>query len=438
MNMSQKLAERAWEVIPGGVNTCRRKIDPPLAVARAKGAYFWDLDGRQYLDYHAAYGAIFLGHGHEAVVQAVIDEIHDRTLFGVGATETETRLAEKLVDALPSVEQVLICNSGSEATYHAIRLARAVTEREKIIKFQGCYHGFHDYALSATGEGMHPLTGREEANSLLARTDSAGMLRAAVENTHICRYNDLEDVRSTLDDISDEVAAIIVEPIAHNAPSILPEPGFLEGLRTLCDHFGILLIFDEVITGFRHALGGYQSLCGVMPDLTTVGKALGNGFPTAAIGGRREHMERFNTTPSGTVWFGGTYNGNAVAAAAGVAVVENLQDPSIYDHVFALGDQMRAGLTEIADKHGLPTAVSGYGSIYVLNFMEKAPRYFEDVLRNDASRQVRYRQELIKRGIFEMPESSGRNHISVMHTADDVAHTLEVAEDALLTVFADS
>ena len=423
MNASEALLASAAEVIPGGVNTCRRRSDPRLCFRSGAGAYLEDLDGRRYLDYHAAYGAIFLGHSHPAVTERVSRAIEHSVLFGVGVTEAEVALARKLTQHVPSIEQVVVCNSGSEATYHAIRLARGVTQRALIIKFQGCYNGFHDYVLRnvlSRPEGV----GRRDPHS-------AGMLDAAVDATLVCRYNDLDDVRATLERHADQVAAIVVEPVAHNSPGLLPRPGFLEGLRSLCDASGALLIFDEVITGFRHHIGGYQAICGVMPDLTTMGKAIANGFPLAAIGGRREHLERFNTTAAGDVHFGGTYNGNAVAVEAGLATISQLEDGRVHEHVFALGERMRAGLAEVAARVGVPAVVGGFGSLFVLCFMDGPLETYEDVLRNDEALFGAYRRELIKRGIFEMPESLGRSHISSAHTGDDIDRSLEAAEDSL-------
>jgi glutamate-1-semialdehyde 2,1-aminomutase len=260
---------------------------------------------------------------------------------------------------------------------------------------------------------------------------SAGMLEAAIDATLVCRYNDLDDVRATLERHGEDVAAIIVEPVAHNSPGLLPRPGFLEGLRELCDASGALLIFDEVITGFRHHLGGYQAIAGVHPDVTTLGKAIANGFPLAAIGGRREYMERFNTTANGDVHFGGTYNGNAVAVEAGLATIERLEDGRVHEHVFALGERMRSGLAEVAARVGVPAVVGGFGSLFVLCFMEGPLQTYEDVLRNDDQLFGRYRRELIKRGVFEMPENVGRSHIGAAHTVDDIDRSLEAAEESL-------
>ena len=423
MSASAALLDAASEVIPGGVNTCRRRSDPRICFRRGDGAYLEDLDGRLYIDYHAAYGAVFLGHSHPAVTERVARAIQDAVLFGVGVTEAEHALARAIVRHVPSVEQVVVCNSGSEATYHALRLARGVTARQKIVKFQGCYDGFHDYVL------LNVLSAPDRVGQ--RDPHSAGMLDEAVDATLVCRFNDLDDVRETLERHGEEVAAVIVEPFAHNSPGLLPDAGFLPGLRSLCDEFGALLIFDEVITGFRHHIGGVQAITGVMPDLTTLGKAIANGFPLAAIGGRRAHMERFNTRPEGDVHFGGTYNGNAVAVEAGLATIEQLEDGRVHEHVFALGERMRRGLAEVADRVGVPAVVGGYGSLFVLCFMDGPLRTYEDVLRNDSRLFGLYRRELVARGIFEMPESLGRSHISAAHTEDDIDRSLEAAEEAL-------
>jgi glutamate-1-semialdehyde 2,1-aminomutase len=420
---SAELLEAAAAYIPGGVNTCRRRSEPRLCIRRGHGAYIEDLDGRTYVDYHAAYGAIFLGHSHPAVIRRVQKAIEDTVLFGIGVTEAEVALARKIVEHVPSVDQVVVCNSGSEATYHAIRLARGITGREKIVKFQGCYNGFHDYVLRNVLSAPD-LVGQRDPQS-------KGMLEAAIDATLVCRFNDLADVEATLDAHPEQVAAIILEPVAHNSPGLLPNEGFLEGLRALCDRHGTLLIFDEVITGFRHHLGGYQAIAGVMPDLTTMGKAIANGFPLAAIGGRREHMEHYTTNPDGDVHYGGTYNGNAAAVEAGLATIEQLEDGSVHARVFELGERMRAGLREIGERAGIPVTVGGFGSLFVLCFMDGPLETYEDVLRNDTDLFLRYRRELVARGIFEMPESLGRSHIGASHTHDDVDRSLEAAEAAL-------
>jgi glutamate-1-semialdehyde 2,1-aminomutase len=423
MNASELLLDQAADVIPGGVNTCRRRSDPRICIRRGAGAYIEDLDGRRYLDYHAAYGAIFLGHSHPAVVERVSRAMRETVLFGVGVTEAEVALARAIVRHVPSAEQVVVCNSGSEATYHAIRLARGITGREKIVKFQGCYNGFHDYVLRNVLSAPEGVGARDP--------HSKGMLDAAIDATVVCRFNDLADVRAAFERHDGEIAAIVVEPIAHNSPGLLPQAGFLPGLRELCDDTGALLIFDEVITGFRHHVGGYQAIAGVVPDLTTLGKAIANGFPIAAIAGGRRHLERFTTNPDGDVHFGGTYNGNAIGVEAALATIEQLEDGRVHEHVFALGDRMRDGLAAIAERAGIPAVVGGFGSLFVLCFMEGPLTSYEDVLRNDTDLFMRYRRALIARGVFEMPESLGRSHISAAHTADDIDRSLEIAEQAL-------
>ena len=424
---TERLFEAATRVIPGGINSLRRRIDPPLCVKTAKGAYFTDLEGKTYIDYHLAYSPIILGHAYDPVDDAVCEAVRDGVLFGVGVTEREVELAERITSHLPAVDQVLLCNSGSEATQHAIRVARAFTQRTYIIKFQGTYHGFHDYVLRNV---------LSEANRVGQRDPgSAGMLDAAVDHTLIARFNDLDSVEALLKEHSGQVAAVLVEPIGHNSPSIMPQPGFLEGLRRLCDEYGSVLLFDEVITGFRHSLAGYQAFTDVRPDLTTFGKSIANGYPVAAIGGRTEIMEMFSTA-GGPVQYGGTFNGNTVGVAASLATMDALEEPGVYDHLFALGERMRNGLHEIASAEGIPFHISGFGSIFIILFMEGPLVTYDDVLRNDADLFVRYRNNLVSRGAFEMPENIGRSHVTVSHTQADVDRTLDIAQDALRAALA--
>lgn len=425
---SQELLERASAVTPGGVNTARRKISPPLCFRRGEGGHLEDVDGNDYVDYHAAYGPILLGHSYPSVVERVRETIGDQVLFGVGTTENEVRLAEKVVEHVPCAEQVVFCNSGSEATLHAIRLARAVSGRQKILKFQGLYHGFHDYAL------VNVMSKPE----MIGKPDpmSAGMLDAAVEATIVCRFNDRDSVVAAFEAEGEEIAAVIVEPFAHNSPNLEPRDGFLEFLREICDEQGSVLIFDEIITGFRHALGGYQEIAGVTPDLGCFGKAMANGFPIAAVAGRREMLERYNTTATGDVTFAGTYNGGAVGVAAALATIEVLESEPVYEHIYALGERMRTGLRAVAEEAGVEALVSGYGSLYVMLFMDGPLHSYDDVVRNDHDRFVAYRKELVRRGVFEMPENIGRNHVMYAHTEGDVDRTLEISREALRAVLA--
>jgi glutamate-1-semialdehyde 2,1-aminomutase len=407
---SERLLAAACEVIPGGVNSGRRNAASKLCVRKASGAYFEDIDGRRYTDYHAAYGPIVLGHSYPAVIERVVETIRETVLFGLGVTEAELELARKIVHHVPSVEQVLICNSGSEATYHALRAARAATGRQKTLRFAALYHGYHDAVLA-----------------------SAGGLAAAQAETVVCRYNDLDSVEEAIRRYPEQIAALIVEPVVHNAPggSILPQPGFLAGLRTICDREGIVLIFDEVITGFRHGLGGYQAICGVNPDLTTLGKAIANGFSLAAVGGKRSVMERFNTHPGGEVFYGGTYNGNAPVVAAALATIEVMEREPVHEHIFALGDRMRAGLARIAEEAGVPAHAGGFGSLFVLSFLDGEIRNHEDVARNDTEIFLAYRRQLVRRGSFEVPENVGRSHIGYSHTEQDIDRSLAIAREAL-------
>jgi glutamate-1-semialdehyde 2,1-aminomutase len=420
---SRALLERATAVTPGGVNTARRKIDPPLCIRRGHGAYVEDLDGNRYIDFHAAYGAILLGHSYPAVNERVKAVMDDQVLFGVGTTEVEVAVAEKIVEHVPCAEQAVVCGSGSEATFHAIRLARGVTSRRKIVKFQGLYHGFHDYVLRNVMSAPDKIGKRDPA--------SAGMLDEAVDATIVCRYNDEESVREAFAREGDDIAAVIVEPVAHNSPSILPVDGFLQALRDVCDEHGTVLIFDEVITGFRHGLGGYQAICGVTPDAATFAKAIANGFPMAVVAGRAELLERYNTTDTGNVTFAGTYNGGAPAMAAALATIEVLENEPVHEHLFRLGDRMRDGLREIGKQMDVPTVVSGFGSLYVMLFMEGPLRSYDDVVRNDHQLFVAYRKELVRRGVLEMPENIGRNHIMYSHTDDDIDRALEISREAL-------
>ncbi len=420
---STALMDEARRVTPGGINTSIRRIPLDVVFARAEGAYMWDVDGNRYLDYHAAFGPIILGHAHPGVNQAVIDSIHTVDLLGVGTTSYEIDVARKIVEHVPSAEMAHLCNTGTEATHHAVRLSRAYTGRQKLIKFQGTYHGWHDYLL------MNVISPPE----MIGKKDpgSAGMLPAAIENTTILDFNDLEAVERELR--TEQYAAVILEPIPHNIGCVLPTQEFAEGLRRLCDETGTVLVFDEVITGFRHGLGGYQEKLGVMPDLTTLAKAIANGYPCAAITGKRELMMQF-ATAGGKVFIAGTYNGHPVGAAAALATIAALEDGTVHQHIFALGDYVRDGLSEIAARLGIPMVVAGYGSVFVPYFMDPdlgLPRNYTDLLRNDNAKDQAFRLAMVERGIFMCPLALKRNHISAAHTQADMDATLTAAEDVL-------
>lgn len=426
---SANVYSEAGKYTPGGNHSAIRVSAAPVVVSRAKGAYMWDEDGSRYIDYHAAYAPIILGHCHEYVVDRVTDAIKESDLSGVATTPLELELSRRLVQLVPSFEQVLLCCTGSEATFQAVRLARGVTDRQKILKFQGCYHGWHDYVL------RNVLSERDKVGK--RDPGSRGMLKESIDNTLVATFNDLEETRKIVHANRGEIAAIILEPIPHNVGCILPKQEFLDGLRQLCDEERIILIFDEVITGFRHAIGGYQEVCGVTPDLTTMGKAMGNGFPIAAVGGRRELMQRFNTRVGGDVFYAGTYNGHSSCVSASLATLEVLTNENVHEHIFDLGERMRKGLQAIVERHGYPCTVTGFGSVFTVYFMEpREINNYGDLMYNDDSLYVRYRQELIKRGVFEVAKPLKRNHLSFSHTQDDIDWTLERAEEAFKAAFA--
>ncbi|WP_340002972.1 aspartate aminotransferase family protein [Oceanobacillus sp. FSL K6-0127] len=420
---SKQLHEEAKKFTPGGVHTSIRNIDPRLIFTKSEGAYIYDADGNKYIDFQAAFGPYILGHNYKEVNDRVIESLARTDLYGVGTTDLEIKCAEKITKYVPSAEQVLFCNSGSEATYHAIRLSRAITNRKKLIKFQGCYHGWHDYVARNMLSEPHMIGKRDPG--------SAGMMDEAIDNTLICTFNDLDNVERTLVENKNEVAALIVEPIPHNIGCIMPEVGFLQGLRDLCSKHGTILIFDEVITGFRHDLGGYQNVSGVTPDLTTMGKAMANGFPMAALAGKKEYMERFNTNSGGDVWFAGTYNGHAIGTSATIATMEIMETEPVHQHIFALGDRMRNGIREIHDRLSIKAYVAGFGSVWTTYFMDFEPKNYTDLMQNDAKMYVTYRKKLLERGIFKMPMNIKRNHISYSHTKEDIDNTLQAIEDVL-------
>ena len=415
--------QQACRVIPGGVNTSLRRVAPNLVFTQAKGAVITDVEGNDYIDYQAAFGPIVLGHCHEEVNRRAAEAVQQVDLLGTGTLEGEIALAEKICAHVPSAEQVVFTNSGSEATYSAIRLARAVTGRKKIIKFQGCYHGWHDSVL------MNVATPAEKVGT--RHVLSQGSLPEVTDLTLVCRFNSLDDVERAYRENPGEIAAIILELIPHNIGCVMPKQEFLTGLREITRLHGSVLIFDEVITGFRHGLGGYQKVCGVTPDLTTMGKAMANGYPISALAGRRDLMERFNTTAQGDVFFAGTFNGHAACCAAALATIEVLERPGSYEHLFGLGERMRRGLAAITSRLGVRATVAGFGSVFLTYFMDGPIESYTDLLRNDADLFVAYRRGLLDKGFFKLPMNLKRNHISLSHTEAMVDRTLEAAEAVL-------
>lgn len=428
MNLENSLRqhERAAKVIPGGVNSASRRLPGSFSWEWAEGAYMRDVDGNTFLDYHAAFGPIVLGHNDPKVNQAVVAALSGPDLTGIGTNEAEILLAEKVVQHVPSAEQVLCFNTGSEATYMAVRLARGVTGRTKLIKFQGTFHGWHDYLLMNIASPPH-MIGKKDPGS-------AGQLQDAIDNTLIARLNDLDSVERLIRENPDQVAAIFLEAIPHNIGCVLPRQDFVQGLRQLCDAHGIILVFDEVITGFRHGLGGFQSHIGVTPDVTTMAKAIANGYPCALVAGKREVMRHFSTEPDGKVFVGGTYNGHPVGTHAALATIAALEDGTVHERTFRLGDRMRQSLAEIADRLGIAMVVAGFGSVFTPYFMEGDIDNYEDLLRNDTAKDVGFRRAMCDRGIYMLPVAMKRNHISAAHTEADIDRTLEAAEAVLKTM----
>jgi glutamate-1-semialdehyde 2,1-aminomutase len=447
---SDKLFATACEHTPGGVNSSLRATLPNLVFKKALGATLTDADGNQYLDFHGAFGPALLGHNHPGVRRRVVEALESNLLAGAGTTELEIEVARKICQHVPSAQKVLLCNSGSEATYHALRVARAVTGRKKIIKFQGCYHGFHDAVLRNVSSPAEKI-GKLDAGS-------AGMSREVLQNTLVCDYNRLESVEAALAKHQGDVAAIILEPIAHNVGCLMPRHGFLEGLRELSTKHRTVLIFDEVITGFRHHIGGYQAIAGITPDLTTFAKAMANGFPIAAVCGKAEIMDHFKTRSGGDTYFSGTFNGNAASCAAALGTIEILEREPVHQRLFAMGDRLRSGLREIHERVGVPAVIAGFGSVFVTYFMEgkaagpfvpqgklrpalqpdadhrpalQQPETYSDLLANDAEKFIDYRRRLIDHGIFMMPANLKRAHLSYAHTDADVDRLLQTTEDIL-------
>ncbi|MBO9625591.1 MAG: glutamate-1-semialdehyde 2,1-aminomutase [Microbacterium sp.] len=430
MTGARELAARAERVIPGGVNSATRAIGEPWAFASARGATVTDAGGRTYTDYHAAFGAILLGHGDERVVSAVEDASRRLGLVGLGITELELQLAESIVDAIPSAEMTITTMSGSESVLQAVRLARGHTGRPYIVKFQGCFHGSFDAVARNVISPPSRAYGWDP--------NSAGILDDALNHTLIAEFNDLESVRQLFAERGDQIAAVILEPVPHNVGALLPEQSFLEGVREITRAHGSLLIFDEVITGFRHALGGYQELCGVTPDLTTFGKAMGNGFAVAGMAGSREVMHSF-TPAGGPVMLAGTFNGNAGSMAAAIATIQVLSDPQVgfYTHVRSLGDRMRDGLRRITADLGIPAVVTGLGSVFVTYFLDGEVRGYRDLMRNDDHAYATFHRRMTDAGFLMYPMALKRNHISLAHTAEDIDRTLEAAERVLAGMLRD-
>lgn len=419
---SDNLFARANKVIPGGVNSPVRAFrsvgGDPLFIRRAVGSRMVDVDGNEYVDYVGSWGPMILGHAHLKVLEAVHQAVDRGTSYGA-PTELEVLLAEKIVAAVPSVEVVRLVNSGTEAVMSAIRLARGFTGRERIVKFDGCYHGHSDGLLARSGSGL----------ATLGIPDSPGVPSSFAALTTSLPFNDLAAVEEAFRLNGGEIAAVIVEPVAGNMGCVPPEPGFLEGLRELTARHGALLIFDEVMTGFRLAYGGAQELYGIRPDLTTLGKVVGGGFPLAAYGGRREIMEKM--APAGPVYQAGTLSGNPVAVSAGLAQLELLEDRKAYPVLEERGAQLERGLKEAAQDAGVPATCNRVGSMITAFFTDRPVRSYADARTSDTELFGRFFRAMLERGVYLAPSQFEAAFISTAHSEEDIARTVEAARESL-------
>ncbi len=419
---SEALYASARDVIPGGVNSPVRAFKgvggtPPFIV-RGRGARLYDADGNTYIDYVGSWGPLILGHAHADIVQAAADALQHGLSFGA-PTEIEIRLADKIRELMPSIEMVRMVNSGTEATMSAIRLARGYTGRDKVIKFDGCYHGHADSLLAGAGSGV--LT--------CAIPGSPGVPAAAAADTLVLDYNDSAQVGRAFERWGKEIACVIVEPVAGNMGFVPGDADFLQTLHRLCDDAGSLLIFDEVMTGFRVALGGAQSLYGIRPDLTTLGKVIGGGMPIGAFGGRREVMSAL--APEGPVYQAGTLSGNPVAMSVGLKTLETVEAPGFHDTLSEQTAALCAGLSRAADKHGLPFYCDHLGGMFGLFFTRGPVRTFGQVKAADGERFSRFHRAMLKRGVYLAPSPFEAGFVSAAHTTEDIAETTAAAGQAM-------
>jgi len=420
MTRSHDLFQQAQRHIPGGVNSPVRAFrgvgGEPVFFKRGTGAYLYDEDDRRYIDYVGSWGPMILGHAHPQVVEAVQKTAADGLGFGA-PTAIEVAMADKVCELVPSIELVRMVNSGTEATMSAIRLARGYTGRDKIVKFEGCYHGHSDSLLVKAGSGA--LT--------LGVPTSPGVPASLAEHTITLDYNDLEQVREAFGRFGEQVACIIVEPVAGNMNCVPPVPGFLEGLRAICDEYGSVLIFDEVMTGFRVALGGAQGHYEVTPDLTTLGKVIGGGMPVGAFGGKRAVMEQI--APLGPVYQAGTLSGNPVAMAAGLATLNQISSPGFHEALGATARQLTDGLVEHAKAAGIPMTANQVGGMFGLFFTEETEvRHYAQVMACDVERFKVFFHGMLERGVYLAPSAFEAGFVSSAHGAAEISATLDAAQ----------
>ena len=419
---SEAAFDAARRVIAGGVNSPVRAFRAvggrPVFIARGSGACVWDLDGNRYIDYLGSWGPLILGHAHPRVVEALSAAVRDGTSFGA-PTERETRLAETICSAMPSIERIRFVNSGTEATLSAIRLARAATGRPCVVKFAGCYHGHVDALLVQAGSG----------SMTFGTPSSPGIPEGVTRDTLVARYNDSAGLSEMVEAHGDRIAAVIVEPVAGNMGVIPADPTFLRTLRTLCDDKGIVLIFDEVMTGFRVAWGGAQALAGVRPDLTTLGKIIGGGMPVGAYGGRRDLMDQ--VSPDGPVYQAGTLSGNPLAMACGLATLEVLSEPGVYERLEQTAGALADGLRRAAGERGAAVTINRAGSMLCAFFTARPVRDYESAAASDTETYARFFRGMLDRSIYMAPSQFEALFVSLVHGPDEIEATLGAASDAL-------
>ncbi len=425
---SHELLNKNEKWIPGGVVSLNRKADPTIAFSKGIGSRIWDIDGNEYIDYQAGFASAFLGHNDPDVNEAVRSSLEEKSLLiGSGPNNHEGLLAELFCQCVPSVESIQVTCTGSEATFHAIRISRAVTKREHIIIIQGGYNGWHNDVAGNVISNLDNVGERVSPGEYPFDPLSAGIPEFNKSLVHVINFNDLDSVSYIIKRFP--VACIILEPILQNIGIVKPQEGYLEGLRKLADEHGFLLVFDEVKTGFRHALGGYQSICGITPDLSTFGKAVANGYPVGVIAGKKKYMDYFNHKDKDKrVLIAGTFNAHPITNIAAIATLRKLSssDFKVYDHVENLGGVLEDGLKEIFNRFDLPFHVARERSAFCVYFMDHAPRDFHDILYNhDFELDRQYRLALIKSGIFNFPLPIKQGSISFSHSIGDIEETLD-------------